>query len=283
MTTGSVKRGDLTALLKPKSVAIIGASDNPARIGGRPLHYLIDVGYAGHIYPVNPERETVQGLPSFANVGAIPTPVDLAVIAISADKTIACLEECAAKGVNAAVVFTAGFAETGDAGRALQERMSEIARTSGMRILGPNCLGIYNSAIGFFATFTATLENGLPEPVGVGMVSQSGAYGSHVSLLAIRRGIGIRYWITTGNECDVELGECIAYLASDPDVHVIVAYAEGIRDGDALLKSLSLARRKRKPVVFMKVGQTPIGARAAASHTPSSTSHSSPGAHCRNA
>ncbi len=267
MTTGSAKRGDLTALLKPKSVAIIGASDDPVRIGGRPLRYLIDVGYAGRIYPVNPGRETVQGLPSFANVGAIPASVDLAVIAVSADKAIASLEECAAKGVHAAVVFSAGFAETGDAGRALQDRLSEIARVSGMRILGPNCLGIYNSAIGFFATFTATLENGLPQPVGVGLVSQSGAYGSHVSLLAIRRGIGIRYWITTGNECDVELGECIAYLASDPDIRVIVAYAEGIRDGDTLLNSLSLARRKRKPVVFMKVGQTAIGAQAAASHT----------------
>ncbi len=267
MTADSQKRGDLTALLKPESVAIIGASNDPARIGGRPLRYLIDVGYAGPVYPVNPGRDTVQGLPSFANVSAIPAPVDLAIIAVSAHKAIASLEECAAKGVNAAVVFSSGFAETGDAGRALQDRLTEIARASGMRILGPNCLGIYNSAIGFFATFTATLENGLPKPAGVGLVSQSGAYGSHVSLLAIRRGIGIRYWITTGNECDVELGECIAYLARDPDIRVIVAYAEGVRDGDTLLNALTLARSARKPVVFMKVGQTAIGAQAAASHT----------------
>ncbi|TDJ17254.1 MAG: CoA-binding protein [Gammaproteobacteria bacterium] len=267
MTADSQKRGDLTALLKPESVAIIGASNDPARIGGRPLRYLIDVGYAGPVYPVNPGRDTVQGLPSFANVSAIPAPVDLAIIAVSAHKAIASLEECAAKGVNAAVVFSSGFAETGDAGRALQDRLTEIARASGMRILGPNCLGIYNSAIGFFATFTATLENGLPKPAGVGLVSQSGAYGSHVSLLAIRRGIGIRYWITTGNECDVELGECIAYLARDPDIRVIVAYAEGVRDGDTLLNALTLARNARKPVVFMKVGQTAIGAQAAASHT----------------
>ncbi len=267
MTANSERRGDLTALLKPESVAIIGASNDPARIGGRPLRYLIDVGYAGHIYPVNPGRDTVQGLPSFANVSAIPAPVDLAIIAVSADKAIATLEECAAKGVNAAVVFTAGFAETGDAGRALQDRLTEIAHASGMRILGPNCLGIYNSSIGFYATFTATLENGLPHPTGAGLVSQSGAYGSHVSLLAIRRGIGIRYWITTGNECDVELGECIAYLASDPDIRVIVAYAEGVRDGNTLLNALTLARNARKPVVFMKVGQTSIGAQAAASHT----------------
>jgi acyl-CoA synthetase (NDP forming) len=267
MTADSQKRGDLTALLKPESVAIIGASNDPARIGGRPLRYLIDVGYAGPIYPVNPGRETVQGLPSFANVGAIPAAVDLAIIAVSAHKAIASLEECAAKGVSAAVVFSSGFAETGDAGRALQDRLTEIAHASGMRILGPNCLGIYNSAIGFFATFTATLENGLPKPAGVGLVSQSGAYGSHVSLLAIRRGIGIRYWITTGNECDVELGECVAFLARDPDIRVIVAYAEGVRDGDTLLNALTLARNARKPVVFMKVGQTSIGAQAAASHT----------------
>jgi acyl-CoA synthetase (NDP forming) len=267
VTADSKTRGDLTALLKPQSVAIIGASDDPGRIGGRPLRYLIDVGYAGGIFPVNPGRETVQGLPSFASIGAIPEPVDLAVIAVSTEKAMASLDECAAKGVRAAVVFTAGFAETGDAGRALQDRLAGLARDSGMRILGPNCLGIYNSAIGFFATFTATLENGLPDPTGVGLVSQSGAYGSHVSLLAIRRGIGIRYWVTTGNECDVELGECIAYLADDPDIHTIVAYAEGVRDGAGLLDALSRARRMKKPVVFMKVGQTPIGAQAAASHT----------------
>jgi acyl-CoA synthetase (NDP forming) len=267
MTGEQAERGDLTALLKPRSVAIIGASNDPGRIGGRPLRYLIDCGYAGQIYPVNPGRESVQGLPSYANVSAIPGPVDLAVIAIPADKAIASLEECAAKGVRAAVVFTAGFAEVGDTGRHLQMRLSDIARASGMRILGPNCLGVYNSAIGFFATFTSTLENGLPKPVGVGLVSQSGAYGSHVSLLAIRRGIGVRYWITTGNECDVEIGECMAYLAADADIRVIVAYAEGVRDGATLMRSLAQARRLGKPVVFMKVGQTSIGAEAAASHT----------------
>lgn len=267
MIKNEAERGDLTALLKPRSVAIIGASNDPGRIGGRPLRYLIDLGYAGRIYPVNPGRESVQGLPSYANVSAIPGPVDLAIIAIPAEKAIASLEECAAKGVRAAVVFTAGFAEVGDTGRYLQMRLGDIARTSGMRILGPNCLGVYNSAIGFFATFTSTLENGLPKPVGVGLVSQSGAYGSHVSLLAIRRGIGVRYWITTGNECDVEIGECMAYLAADADIRVIVAYAEGVRDGATLMRSLAQARRLGKPVVFMKVGQTSIGAEAAASHT----------------
>jgi len=267
MTTRTTHRGDLKALLEPASVAIIGASDNPGRIGGRPLRYLIEQGFAGPIYPVNPGRATVQGLPSFARVGDIPDPVDLAVIAVSSDKAIVSLEECAAKGVRAAVIFTAGFAEVGDSGRPLQDRLTAIAAESGMRILGPNCLGVYNSAIGFYATFTATLEEGLPQPLGAGLVSQSGAYGSHVSLLAIRRGIGVRYWITTGNECDVEVGECIAHLAREPDVHVIVAYAEGIRDRGSLLNALSLARNARKPVLFMKVGQSEIGAQAATSHT----------------
>lgn len=267
MTADTRERSDLTALLKPASVAIVGASDDPERIGGRPLRYLIQEDFTGRIFPVNPGRQSVQGLESFPSVAAIPESVDLAIIAVAADKAIASLEECAEKGVKAAVVFSAGFAETGDAGRALQDRLSAIARASGMRILGPNCLGIYNSAIGFYATFTATLQSGLPEPTGVGLVSQSGAYGSHVSLLAIRRGIGIRYWITTGNECDVELGECIACLAADPDIRVIVAYAEGIRDRDALLNALSLARRQGKPVVFMKVGRSDVGAEAATSHT----------------
>ncbi|NIM29113.1 MAG: CoA-binding protein [Gammaproteobacteria bacterium] len=267
MKADTRERRDLTALLKPASVAIVGASEDPERIGGRPLRYLIQEGFKGRIFPVNPARKSVQGLESFASVAAIPESVDLAVIAVAADKATASLEQCADKGIKAAVVFSAGFAETGAAGRALQDRLSEIARDSGMRILGPNCLGIYNSAIGFYATFTATLQSGLPKPTGVGLVSQSGAYGSHVSLLAIRRGIGVRYWITTGNECDVELGECIACLAADPDVRVIVAYAEGIRDRDALLNALSLARSQGKPVVFMKVGRSDIGAEAATSHT----------------
>ena len=257
----------LTALLHPRSIAIIGASDDPTRIGGRPLAYTRDAGFAGPLYPVNPRRATVQNLPAFPTIADVPEPVDTAIIAVPAPAVVPTAEACAAAGVKAAVVFSAGFAETGDDGRRRQDALSAIAGASGMRIVGPNCLGVYNSATGFFGTFTTTLEAEHPVPGGVGLVSQSGAYGSHLSLLATRRRIGIRFWVTTGNECDVDVAETIGWLARRPDISVIVAYVEGVADRDRLLTSLALARQHGKPVILQKVGRTEIGADAVRSHT----------------
>ena len=257
----------LAALLHPRSIAIIGASDDPARIGGRPLAYTRDAGFAGPIFPVNPRRATVQGLPAFPTVADVPGPVDTAIVAVPAPAVVETAEACAAAGVKAVVVFSAGFAESGHDGRRRQDALTAIARASGMRIVGPNCLGIYNSANGFYATFTTTLEAAHPVPGGVGLVSQSGAYGSHLSLLATRRRIGIRFFVTTGNECDVDVAETIGWLARHPDISVIVAYIEGVADRDRLLASLAAARERGKPVVLQKVGRTEIGADAVRSHT----------------
>ena len=257
----------LTALLHPRSIAIIGASDDPARIGGRPLAYTRDAGFAGRIFPVNPRRASVQNLPAFPTIADVPEPVDTAIIAVPAPVVVETAEACAAAGVKAAVIFSAGFAETGDDGRRRQDALSAIAGASGMRIVGPNCLGVYNSETGFYGTFTTTLEAQHPVPGGVGLVSQSGAYGSHLSLLATRRRIGIRFWVTTGNECDVDVAETIGWLARHPDISVIVAYVEGVADRDRLFASLALARKHRKPVILQKVGRTRIGADAVRSHT----------------
>ena len=257
----------LAPLLHPGSVAIIGASDNPARIGGRPLRYMRDAGFSGRIYPVNPNRDSVQKIPAFSTITEVPRPVDTAIIAVPAPAVVDTAEACAAANVKAAIIFSAGFAEMSDDGRRRQDALAAIARTTSMRIVGPNCLGVYNSAIGFFGTFTSTLEDGRPTPGQVGLVSQSGAYGSHLSLVATRRGIGIRFWVTTGNECDVDVAETIGWLARHPDISVIVAYAEGVRDRDRLIASLALARERGKPVIFQKVGRTEIGATAARSHT----------------
>jgi len=257
----------LGPLLNPGSVAIIGASDNPARIGGRPLRYMRDAGFSGRIYPVNPNRESVQGLPAFASITAVPEPVDTAIIAVAAPAVVDIAEACAAANVKAVIIFSAGFAEMDDDGRRRQDALTAIARTTPMRIVGPNCLGVYNSALGFFGTFTSTIEGGRPTPGQVGLVSQSGAYGSHLSLVATLRGIGIRFWVTTGNECDVDVAETIGWLARHPDVSVIVAYAEGVRDRERLFASLALARERGKPVIFQKVGRTEVGAAAIRSHT----------------
>lgn len=266
--TASRPRG-LDALMAPASIAVVGASDDPTRIGGRPLRYLLDAGYAGGVYPVNPRRATVQQVPAFANLDDIGAAVDLAIVAVPAAAVVATLEECAAHGVGAAVVFSSGFAEMGDAGGGVQEAMRAVARGSGMRILGPNCLGHYNAGLGVFATFSSSIELDRPAAGPVGVVSQSGAYGGHVAFLARSRGVHVGLLITTGNECDVEAAECIEWMARREEVRVIAACAEGLRDGDALCRALATARAHRKPVVFLKMGRSDAGARAAMSHTAS--------------
>ena len=259
----------LDALLRPASVAVIGASNDPTRIGGRPIRYLRAAGYAGRVYPVNPRYKDVQGLAAFPHISDVPEAVDLAIVAVPAPSVVETVEACAARGVQVAVIYSAGFAEMGAEGRRLQRRLSEIAAETGLRVVGPNCLGVYNSELGFFATFSTTLEDGFPAPGGVALVSQSGAYGSHLSLLARKRNIDVRYWVTTGNEADVSVPEVLGWLAEQDDVSVIMAHAEGITDRDALVRALGTARARCKPVVFQKVGVTEVGAQAARSHTAS--------------
>ena len=173
------------------------------------------------------------------------------------------------KNVKAAVIYSAGFAEIDEDGQRRQDAIREIAIHGGIRVLGPNCLGVYNSDRGLFATFSTTLESRLPHPGPISLVSQSGAYASHLSLLATQRGMGIRYWLTTGNESDITVSECIEWMADREEVSVIMAYAEGINAPDALVRALKKARARRKPVVFMKVGTSAEGAQAARAHTAS--------------
>ena len=269
MTISAPPSRSLDPLLRPASVAVVGASNDPTRIGGRPVRYLRAAGFAGRIYPVNPKHEKVQGLAAFPHVAEVPEAVDLAVVAVPAPSVVDTVAACAARGVRAAVVFSAGFAETGAEGRRMQQRLGAIAAETGLRVVGPNCLGVYNSELGCFATFSTTLEDGFPAPGGVALVSQSGAYGSHLSLLARKRNIDVRYWVTTGNEADVSVPEVLGWLAEQDDVSVIMAHAEGIADRDALVRALGTARARRKAVVFQKVGTTEVGARAAQSHTAS--------------
>ncbi len=259
----------LDALLRPASVAVIGASNDPTRIGGRPIRYLRAADYAGRVYPVNPKHAEVQGLPAFPRIDDVPEAVDLAIVAVPAPSVVDTVEACAARRVRVAVIYSAGFAEMGAEGRRHQQRLSAIAAETGLRIVGPNCLGVYNSELGFFATFSTTLEDGFPAPGRVALVSQSGAYGSHLSLLARKRNIDVRYWVTTGNEADVSVPEVLGWLAEQDDVSVIMAHAEGVTDRDALVRALGTARARRKPVVFQKVGVTAVGAQAAQSHTAS--------------
>ncbi len=259
----------LDRLLRPRSVAIIGASDDPVRIGGRPLAYMRGQGFAGALMPVNPNRATVQGLPAYASIGALPEAPDAAIIAIPGEGAIQAVEELGARGCGAAIVFTAGFAEVGGDGVAMQARLVAAARRHGMRLVGPNCLGLFNAALGYFPIFSASFENGWPRPGRVGIASQSGAYGSHLFAAARDRGIGTPVLVTTGNEADLGLADFIGWMAESEEVDVIAAYAEGIQDGPRFLAALAAARAARKPVVMMKVGRSALGQAAAQSHTAS--------------
>ncbi|MCO5082084.1 MAG: acetate--CoA ligase family protein [Rhizobiaceae bacterium] len=267
--THAMSATGLDALFRPRSVAILGASDDPTRISGRPVRYLIEGGFKGPIYPVNPNRDTVQGLKAYKSLADVPETPDVALLAVSAGLTEQAVRECAARGVRAAVIFSAGYAESGGEGLAIQKRITDIARSGGLRLLGPNCLGVFNPQTGFFGTFTQSLDREMPHAGPLGIVSQSGAYGSHIAYLARQRGIGINYWITTGNEADVDVAESLEWMAAQPDIKVIMAYVEGVRDGERFRHALALAQKNRKPVVMMKVGRSEIGARAASSHTAS--------------
>jgi len=257
----------LSALLAPNSVALVGASDDVTRIGGRPLRYLREAGFKGAVYPVNPKRETVQGLTAYSSIAALPEAPDVAILAVPAAATVQAVRECAERNVKAAIVFSAGFAETDEAGRVLQDEMTDIARSSGMRLLGPNCLGVFNSSIGFYGTFSAMLDTGLVTPGPIGIVSQSGAYGSHLMYLARLRGLGMNHLVTTGNECDINVAEALRWMVEQPDINVVMAYAEGIKDRDTFIEALEIARERRKAIVFMKVGRSEVGAHAVSSHT----------------
>ena len=259
----------LETLLRPQSVAVIGASDNPARIGGRPIYSMLKGNFQGKLFPVNPNRDIVQGLKAYPDISSVPIPVDSAVISVPENVALKVIKECAERGVKSAVVFTSGFAEIGNSGLNAQHQIANIASESGMRILGPNCLGVFNLSAGWFGTFANTLASKKIPTGPIGIVTQSGAYGGHLFTITQNRGVGTNYWVTTGNEVDIDVAEVIEFYAREPEIRVIISYAEGIKNGNRMRKALEAARNAKKPVIFMKVGSTEAGARAAASHTAS--------------
>ncbi|MDF8334573.1 acetate--CoA ligase family protein [Novosphingobium cyanobacteriorum] len=259
----------LDILLRPRSVAMIGASGDVTRIGGRALRHLKEVGFAGDIFPVNPGRDEVQGLKAYAGVDDIPGRIDCAVLALPTGAVLPAIEACARKGVGGAVIFSAGFAEMGEQGVLLQQRMVDIANAAGMRLLGPNCLGMYNLHAKSFLSFSGIFDDVKGTAGRLGLVSQSGGYAGEVVKSAQEVGLNFGVWITTGNEADVGLGEAMHHMAMSDDVDVVVGYIEGVRDRQSFFDGLAAAHARRKPVVVLKVGRTEQGAKAAASHTAS--------------
>jgi acyl-CoA synthetase (NDP forming) len=260
------RRLGLDALFSPRCIAIVGASSDPTRIGGRPIHYALAAGFTGKMYPVNPNRGEIQGLKAYGDLSSIPEEIDLAIIAIPAAGVTAQIEAAAARGAKAAVVFSADFAESGNEGRRRQDALAQRCRELQVRVLGPNCLGVFNAAIGHTATFASFLQD---STVGgrIGLVSQSGAYAGYLATLAGSRGVGIGQWVTTGNEMDVTIADIIDHFVDDPSVAAIGCIAEGIRDGQVFLRAVERAHDAGKPLVLLKMGRTPTGAAAAESHT----------------
>lgn len=257
----------LTRLFNPGSIAIVGASATPGKIGAMPVTLLRQHGYDGRILPINPRAESIQGLPAAPDLAALDTEADLVILAVPAGHAAQALERARPGQVGGAVVFTSGFSEIGASGAAMQEQLCAIARERGIRLLGPNCLGFMNIRRNIYATFSPAPANGTVAAGGIGMVSQSGAFGAYAYCMARDRGLGLSHWISTGNEADIDVADCIEWLARDDDTRVIMTYMEGCRDGDKLRRALSAARDAGKPVVVTKIGRTQAGAQAAASHT----------------
>ncbi|MGO4158371.1 acetate--CoA ligase family protein [Cupriavidus sp. YAF13] len=260
---------NLDFLLKPRSVAVIGASTQPEKVGGMPIRLLRELGYAGRIFPVHPTASEIQGLPAYATLAAIGQAVDLAIVAVPAVATESVMAQLAKNGTRAVIFFTSGFAEVGDEGLAMQVALAESARRHGVALLGPNCLGVMNLRARMFATFSPIPLTGVPPAGDVGLVSQSGAFGAYAFALAREAGLGLSHWVTTGNEAGLQVADVIEWMAQDADTRVILAYMEGCRDGARLRRALAAARAAGKPVVITKVGTTEAGARSAQSHTAS--------------
>lgn len=261
----------IDGLLAPRSVALIGASDDVTRIGGRPIAAMLKAGYKGRIYPVNPKRDMVQGLKCYASVDDLPEAPDAALIAVPAHMVPETIEALGRKGCKAATLFSAGFAEVGEEGLAAQTELVALAHAHGIRLLGPNTLGVYNVDIGYYGTFSSSLDTGYPRPGNIGIASQSGAFGAHLGSLARDRGLGASVLFTTGNEADITVADAIHWMAQRDGIDVICAYMEAVTDAPALLAALDAARAAGKPVIALKAGRSAVGAQAAASHTASLT------------
>ncbi|WP_223819694.1 acetate--CoA ligase family protein [Cupriavidus cauae] len=257
----------IDALLRPRSVAVIGASDNPNKVGGRPVHYLSRYGFAGRIYPINPGRDEIQGHRAYPSLDALDTAPDAAVIAVAGDAALEQVRRCAAAGVRAAVVMASGFAETGDAGRRRQDELVAAAHAGGMRIVGPNAQGTANFASGAVLNFSTMFMEVAPADGPIAIVSQSGAASVMPYALLRQAGLGVRYLVATGNDADLDACAMAEAVAADEAVRLVLIYLESLSDPARLAAAAAIARRRGAAVVVLKSGGSKRGAAAAASHT----------------
>lgn len=261
---------DLSRLCSPRSVALVGASDDPGSIGGRALVNLLKHSdFKGEVMLVNPKRESVAGMRCWPDIASLPSTPDLVLISVPAVHVNPALRQAAARGVPFAIVYTSGFGEAGPAGKALEEEMRGIVATSTLRVYGPNCPGLcnINERLGF--TFSPSFQHDLRRGP-IGLATQGGGLGRNV-LQAMDRGLGIGLWCSSGNEVDLQVSDFIAHMADAEGIEVIVTLIEGIKDGRKFVRAVQRAAANGKPVIALKVGRSAYGQKAAMSHTGSLT------------
>jgi acyl-CoA synthetase (NDP forming) len=257
----------LKTAFSPQRIAVVGATEDRNKVGGRPLHYLQRFGFRGAVYPINPKRETVQGLRAYPSLDAVPETPDVAIVAVGQEAVAGVIDQCAARGVAAAIVMSSGFGETGAAGMALQHALVAQARRLGVRLVGPNAQGVANFQTGAVMNFSTMFMEVAPLDGPVAIVSQSGAASVMPYAMLRERGVGVRYLVASGNDADASVCELALAAAADPDIRVVLMYIESLGDPAMLAEVARVAAARGAAVIALKSGRSAHGAKAAASHT----------------
>ncbi|MDA8637938.1 acetate--CoA ligase family protein [Rhodospirillales bacterium] len=255
------------ALLNPRGVALVGASADPTKNTGRPQRFLDAHGYAGKIYPINPRRDDVQGRRAYKSICDIDGPCDQAFIMVPTEHVLDAVKECGAKGISVATVYSDGFAERGAEGQLLQQQLLDVARLAGVRVLGPNSMGVISPIGGLTLSVNAVLEMPKLKPGRLGLVSQSGTILGTLLSRGDARGIGFSRLLSVGNEADIGVGELINALVDDPETDAILLFLEAIRDAPKIATAARRAYAAGKPVIAYKLGRSQAGAAVALSHS----------------
>ncbi len=250
----------LKSIFEPDSIAVVGASASPGKWGNSILKNLLDGGFEGEVYPVNPRENEILGRTCYPSVLEIPEQVDLAVITVPSSLVFAVIDECGKKGIKGIIMITAGFSETGDEGRQLEKKLIEIVEHYGMRLMGPNTLGVVNSKIGM----NASIISRLPNPGGISFITQSGTLGLALADWTMEMGLGLHIVVSTGNKANIDDVDLLKYMDDDPNTNVIAMYVEGVNRGREFM---NVAKRISKPILAVKAGRTESGSKAVFSHT----------------
>ena len=268
MTTLDTAVPELDRLLAPRSIAMVGASNNLYSIGGL-LFANLKRSFRGALYPIHPKDTVVQDHAAYASLHELPESVDLVVIAVASHLVEGIMEQAVASGVGGVVLLSSGFAEAGAEGIALQQRITDLAKAGGVRVIGPNCIGYLNIDGGVMANFALTPDEPLPPGGGVALVSQSGGFGSYLTTKGLLTGLRLGWFVSTGNELDVNIAQVLRYLVERPEVRVLLAFSETLRDPEVFIAAARRAQELDKPMVVLKAGRSEAAAKAAMSHTAS--------------